>query len=64
MTILSPAALMLVCPTEEVDLLTEEVVLLMEVVVLLMEVVGCPTEEAILHFFLHQPDYCLSAIAP
>ena len=57
MTILSPAALMLVCPTEEVDLLTEEVVLL-------MEVVGCPTEEAILHFFLHQPDYCLSAIAP
>ena len=48
---------MLVCPTEEVDLLTEEVVLL-------MEVVGCPTEEAILHFFLHQSDYCLSAIAP
>ena len=39
MTILSPAALMLVCPTEEVVLPTEEVV--------------CPFEEAILHFFVH-----------
>ena len=50
MTILSPAALMLVCPTEEVVLLMEEVV--------------CLTEEAILHFFLHQSDDYLSAIAP